>query len=97
MDSLSTIPLAIAALAATIGAILLFAAIARRSGLAAASRPGRRLSVVETVALDPRRRLVLARCDGAEALLLIGGETDQVVGWVTQPGANPGTNPEQAP
>lgn len=87
MDSLSTIPLAIAALAATIGAILLFAAIARRSGLAAASRPGRRLSVVETVALDPRRRLVLARCDGAEALLLVGGESDQVVGWVTPPGA----------
>jgi len=85
MDSLSTIPLAIAALAATIGAILLLAAIARRSGLAAASRPGRRLSVIETVALDPRRRLVLARCDGAEALLLVGGESDQVVGWVTPP------------
>jgi flagellar protein FliO/FliZ len=86
MDTLSTVPLAIAALAATIGAILLAAAIARRSGLAAAARPGRRLSVVETVALDPRRRLVLARVDGAEALLLVGGETDAVVGWVTPPG-----------
>jgi flagellar protein FliO/FliZ len=85
MDSLSTIPLALAALAATIGAIYVLAAIARRSGLAAASRPGRRLSVVETIALDPRRRLVLARCDGAEALLLVGGESDQVVGWVTPP------------
>jgi flagellar protein FliO/FliZ len=85
MDSLSTLPLAIAALAATIGAIYLLAAIARRSGLAAASRPGRRLSVVETIALDPRRRLVLARCDGAEALLLVGGESDQVIGWVTPP------------
>jgi flagellar protein FliO/FliZ len=87
MDTLSTIPLAIAALAATIGAILLAAAIARRSGLAAAARPGRRLAVVETVALDPRRRLVLARVDGAEALLLVGGESDQVVGWVRPPGA----------
>jgi flagellar protein FliO/FliZ len=85
MDSLSTIPLALAALAATIGAIYVLAAIARRSGLAAASRPGRRLSVVETIALDPRRRLVLARCDEAEALLLVGGESDQVVGWVTPP------------
>lgn len=86
MDTLSTVPLAIAALAATIGAILLAAAIARRSGLAAAARPGRRLSVVETVALDPRRRLVLARVDGAEALLIVGGESDQVVGWITPPG-----------
>jgi flagellar protein FliO/FliZ len=82
MDTLSTIPLAIAALAATIGAILLLAWIARRSGLAAAARPGRRLAVIETVALDPRRRLVIARCDGAEALLLIGGESDQMIGWL---------------
>lgn len=87
MDMISTIPLALAALAATVGAIYLLAAVARRSGLAATARPGRRLSVVETVALDPRRRLVLARCDGAEALLLVGGESDQVVGWVTPPGA----------
>jgi len=89
MDTLSTVPLAIAALAATIGAILLAAAIARRSGIAAAARPGRRLAVVETVALDPRRRLVLARVDGAEALLLVGGESDQMLGWVTAPGATP--------
>ncbi len=86
MDMLSTVPLALAALAATVGAIYLLAAIARRSGLAATARPGRRLSVIETVSLDPRRRLVLARCDGAEALLLVGGESDQVVGWVTPPG-----------
>ncbi|WP_291298417.1 flagellar biosynthetic protein FliO [Elioraea sp.] len=85
MDTLSSIPLAIGALAATIGAIFLVAAIARRSGLAAAARPGRRLAIVETVSLDPRRRLILARCDGGEALLLVGGESDQVVGWITPP------------
>ncbi|WP_144186036.1 flagellar biosynthetic protein FliO [Elioraea rosea] len=93
MDMISTIPLALAALAATVGAIYLLAAVARRSGLAATARPGRRLSVVETVALDPRRRLVLARCDGGEALLLVGGESDQVVGWVTPPGS-PVVQPE---
>jgi flagellar protein FliO/FliZ len=95
MDTLSSLPLAIGALAATIGAIFLVAAIARRSGLAAAARPGRRLAIVETVSLDPRRRLVLARCDGGEALLLVGGESDQVVGWVTPPGAV--TKPALAP
>lgn len=90
MDMLSTIPLTLAALAATIGAILLAAAIARRSGLAATAKTGRRLAIVETIALDPRRRLVLARCDGAEALLLVGGEADQVVGWITPPKAGAG-------
>ncbi len=38
-------------------------------------------------AIDPRRRLVLARCDGREVLLLVGGPTDTVVGWL--PAARP--------
>ena len=44
-------------------------------------RPGqrRRLSVVEAVAVDSRRRLVLVRRDGVEHLLLVGGTADVVV------------------
>jgi flagellar protein FliO/FliZ len=43
-------------------------------------RPGkRRLSVVETLMLDGRRRLVLVRKDGTEHLLLLGGSGDLVV------------------
>ena len=38
-----------------------------------------RLGVVETVALDSRRRLMLVRRDGVEHLLLIGGTGDLVV------------------
>ena len=45
------------------------------------ARPGqrRRLSVVEAVAVDSRRRLVLVRRDGVEHLLLVGGTADVVV------------------
>ncbi|MGE5478221.1 MAG: flagellar biosynthetic protein FliO [Bacteroidales bacterium] len=45
------------------------------------ARPGarRRLAVVETMALDSRRRLLLVRRDGIEHLLLTGGTQDVVV------------------
>jgi flagellar protein FliO/FliZ len=39
----------------------------------------RRLAVVESLALDNRRRLLLIRKDGAEHLILIGGSNDLVV------------------
>jgi flagellar protein FliO/FliZ len=32
----------------------------------------RRLAVIETLMLDPQRRLVLVRCDGDEHLILLG-------------------------
>ena len=43
-------------------------AIARFSG----PRKERRLTVVESLVLDPTRRLVLVSCDGEEKLLLLG-------------------------
>jgi len=54
----------------------------RRLGLAgmAAGRGGRRrLAVIEGVAVDGKRRLVLVRRDGREHLLLVGGGSDLVV------------------
>lgn len=56
----------------------------KRVGMAGAAAGGpkgrrRRLSVVEAVALDPRRRLVLVRRDGVEHLLLLGASGDLVV------------------
>lgn len=39
----------------------------------------RRLAVVESLALDNRRRLILIRKDGAEHLLLVGGSADLLV------------------
>lgn len=42
-------------------------------------RQGPRLAVLDAVAVDQRRRLVLVRRDGTEHLLLIGGSSDIVV------------------
>jgi flagellar protein FliO/FliZ len=70
-----------AALAAVILLAWGTAKLLRRSRLAPA--PGRRLRIAETLALDPRRRLVLARCDGRDVLLLVGGPADLLLGWPT--------------
>lgn len=68
----------IAALALTLGLIGLAGVLARRYGpsslfrTAARPKADRRLSVVETLMLDPARRLVLVRFDDQERLLLLG-------------------------
>ncbi|HEU0118220.1 MAG TPA: flagellar biosynthetic protein FliO, partial [Alphaproteobacteria bacterium] len=40
---------------------------------------GKRLSIIENMPLDVRRRLVLVRCDDKEHLLLLGTNQDIVV------------------
>lgn len=68
---------AIAALAVTLGLIGLAAYALRRFGPDAlarlvTARQIRRLRVVESLALDPTRRLVIFSLDGEERLLLLG-------------------------
>ena len=65
------------ALALTLGLMGLCAVALRRFGPDALARlstqrKDRRLAVVETLVLDPSRRLVLVSCDGRERLLLLG-------------------------
>jgi flagellar protein FliO/FliZ len=72
------------ALAAVLALVLLGGRLLRAAGLAPAARPGTRLALQESLALDPRRRLLLVRCDGREVLLLTGGAQDQVVGWLPE-------------
>lgn len=43
------------------------------------TRKAQRLQVVESLALDARRRLVIVRCDDSEHLLLLGTNQDSVV------------------
>ena len=43
-----------------------------------------RLRLLESLAIDPKRRLVLLECDG-RALLLLTGMQDHVVGWLPGP------------
>jgi flagellar protein FliO/FliZ len=69
---------AIFALALTLGLIGVAAVLARRYGPSAifrmqqTTKAQRRLAVVETLMLDPARRLVIVRCDDQERLLLLG-------------------------
>lgn len=55
------------------------------------ARPGEggRLRVVQSLALYPRRRVVLLECDGRSMLLLVGGGTDQLLECRPAPGAMP--------
>jgi flagellar protein FliO/FliZ len=68
---------AVFALAITLGLVGLAAVVARRFGpewLTRLQRPKaqRRLAIVESLPLDPARRLVLVRLDSTERLLLLG-------------------------
>jgi flagellar protein FliO/FliZ len=67
----------VAGLAITLGLIGLAVVVARRFGpetirRLADRRAERRLAVVESLVLDPSRRLVLVRCDAEEHLVLLG-------------------------
>lgn len=70
------------ALIAVLGMIGGGAMLAKRMGFAA---PGgalggkKRLSVVETMALDARRRVAIIRCDDAEHLIMLGASGETVV------------------
>ena len=76
-----------------LGAVVLlaFALRGHRAVTPGAAKPGgrpRRLAVQEVLALDPKRRLVVIRCDGRDLLLLTGGAADVPLGWL--PAAAPG-------
>lgn len=73
----ATFARAIFALAVTLGLVGLAAVALRRFGPEALARFGsakkeRRLAVVESLVLDPARRLVIVSCDGRERLILLG-------------------------
>ncbi|MFQ5564304.1 MAG: FliO/MopB family protein [Parvularculaceae bacterium] len=70
------------ALLAVLGLIGLAAALARKAGLAQAGfslTRRKRLTVMESLALDARRRLVIVRCDDKEHLIVLGPAGETVV------------------
>ena len=75
---IGTLVSAIAALGAVLALVLLAGRVARLTR----SPAGRRLALLETLALDRSRRLSIVRCDGRELLLMTGGGSDTVVGWL---------------
>lgn len=74
---LMTLARAAFALLFTLGLVGVAAVLLRRFGPGAALRlpnsaRARRLKVLETLVLDPARRLVLVECDGESRLLMLG-------------------------
>jgi len=85
----SSILLALFSLAAVVALIYGVGRVARAGFLNLTPRPpgGGRMSLVQVLALDPRRRLHLVRCDGRHVVLLTGGGQDVLVGWIDNPPA----------
>jgi flagellar protein FliO/FliZ len=81
----TSILLSVLALCAVLALILGAGRIARSGLLTPRLVPGGRLSLVQVLALDPRRRLNLVRCDDRHVLVLTGGTQDVVVGWLDEP------------
>ena len=71
------------ALLFVIGLIGGFAILAKRAGLGnrgpMVRGKSKRLSIIETMSLDPKRRIVLVRRDNCEHLILIGTSSEQVI------------------
>ncbi len=81
MFDLETIVRFVAAFALVVGMIALASYAARRwrASVGVKGRGGRRLQMVEGLAIDAKRRLVLVRADGSEHLLLVGGDSDLLI------------------
>lgn len=88
LPSLASILIALGSLVVVLGLIVLSGRLLRATSLGA-HRPGGRLARIETLALDPRRRLHLIACEGRSLLLLTGGEQDVVIGWLPGPEGRP--------
>ena len=72
---------AVFALIATLGLLLGVAYGARRLGMLQANgQVPKRMRITESLMLDPRRRMVIVRCDEREHLILLGPGGDIVVG-----------------
>ena len=91
---------AVAALAVTLGLVGLAGVALRKFGPDAMSRitalrRDRRMAVVETLVLDPTRRLVLFTLDGEERLLLLG--EGKLLDWGPKKAATPPPPPSKEP
>jgi flagellar protein FliO/FliZ len=82
---LTTLLSAVAALAGIVGVILLIGRALRYTSLGTPKSSARLLILKDTIALDARRRLHLVQHGDRAVLLLTGGETDVVVGWLDGP------------
>ena len=70
-----------AVLAAILAVIMLVGRLARVAGYTV--RSSGRLSVVDALPLDAKRRLIMVRCDD-RCVLLLTGQQDLLLGWLPE-------------
>ena len=83
----NTVLPAVGALAAVLALVILAGRVARLTGFARAAFPrhragSQRVLLQDTLALDRTRRLHVIRCNGQDVLVLTGGPTDVLIGWL---------------
>ncbi|SDM71853.1 flagellar biosynthetic protein FliO [Maricaulis salignorans] len=93
--------LALMVLLGLLGAMGFFAYAVQRgwilqgvTGLRALTATTRRLSISETMSVDPRRRIVIVRCDNREHILLLGAERETILASHDVPAQSPLANRE---
>ena len=79
---------ALAALLVVLALIWLAGRGARLVGFTPRPATGRMLRITDAVSLDSRRRLHLVACGDRQVVLLTGGGTDLVVGWLASPSSD---------
>jgi flagellar protein FliO/FliZ len=84
-NSLTTLLTSAVALAGIVGVILLIGRALRFTSFVKPRSSGGTLIVKDSIALDARRRLHLVQHGDRQVLLLTGGESDVVVGWLDGP------------
>ncbi len=81
-----TIAVALGALAIVLALLAIAHHLAARfklpQRLAGTTGAARTLAIEQSLALDPRRRLLLINCEGRQLLLLTGGPQDLLIGWM---------------
>jgi flagellar protein FliO/FliZ len=77
--ALATYVLAAAGVLVLLGIVLWFARRSNGGEIARKMAPARRLAVIDQIALDEKRRLVLIQRDGVEHLVILGGANELLV------------------
>ena len=87
----------VTALVFVLGLIGGFAILAKRAGLGNRGPiirgKSKRLSIIESMSLDPKRRVLIIRRDNTEHLVLIGSQNEQII----EAGLEVTETPEEAP
>ncbi|MDF2998682.1 MAG: hypothetical protein K0R27_4319 [Xanthobacteraceae bacterium] len=79
LTGLATYVLAAAGVLVLLGIVLWFARRSNGGEIARKMAPARRLAVIDQIALDEKRRLVLIQRDGVEHLVILGGANELLV------------------